>query len=321
MSELEREQTPATQPESLPDVRGKFCPFSKVNRGKDVIAITAGVAALGLLFALSAVAGGFAPFMMVVFFGSFLVGLTCALLVLVSIRTVERAAAKRRRSIREVQDRVINNATANMIDDLNQLIDLHMAAKNIDAAEIYSRQLCKYVENSQHHVDEWMIADFCSMATPEHVRSWFGRVVFIFKAQGPLYLSDKKLMFKPKVKYARKVAPVEIPLEDIVSITKGSYSRWAKPIRLDYLEIMYRSDGIEEGITVTPMEFYSDTVWDSNKHVDRWQTLIEQARSQRNKRIGEDRAARLAKLAQLGAAMEKEADKNLDKEHFDASPV
>ncbi len=270
--------------------------LSKVNRSKDVIAITACIAGLAVLFGLAGVYGGFLPLMMAIFIGSFTLGLVLSIGLLMSVRSVERAAARKRRGIREIQDRVINNSSASILDDLNQLIDLHMAAKNIDAAEIYSRQLCKAVEKPEHVVDEWMIADFCNMATPEHIKSWFGQFVFIYKAQGPIYLSDKKLIFKPKVKYVRKVGVVEIQLEEIVSITKGSYSRWAKPIRLDFLEIIYKSDGIEEGIIVTPMEFYSDTVWDSNKHVERWHTLIEQARAHRIHRIEQDRLARIAQL-------------------------
>lgn len=307
-NENERDQYPdklsSTNPlDSNLSTLSTLSKVSKVNRSKDVIAISACVAALAVLFGLSAVYGTFVPLFLVVITGSFLVGLVFSVGLLMSIRSVERMRAKKRRCIREIQDRVINNQSVSMLDDLNQLIDLHMAAKNIDAAEIYSRQLCKLVEKNDHVVDEWMIADFCNMATPEHIRSWFGQVVFIYKAQGPIYLSDKVLLFRPKVKYVRNVRTVEIPLEDITSIKKGSYSRWAKPIRLDYLEITYKSDGVEEGIVVTPMEFYSDTVWDSNKHVERWHQLIEQTREQRIRKIQTDRAAR---IAQLKAQMEQD---------------
>ncbi len=294
MKEIDRVE----HPDNLPSTSNRLSsnPLSRVNRSKDVIAIAACVGALALLFGLAAVYGTFVPLFLAFMIGSFLVGLGLSVGLLMSIRSVERMRAKKRRIMREVQDRVINNSSVSMIEDLNQLIDLHMAAKNIDAADIYSRQLCKCVEKPDHVVDEWMIADFCNMATPEHIKSWFGQVVFIYKAQGPIYLSDKKLLFKPKVKYVRNVQSVEIPLEDITSIKKGSYSRWAKPIRLDYLEITYKSDGIEEGIIVTPMEFYSDTVWDSNKHVERWHQLIEQTRELRIRKIEGDRAARIAQL-------------------------
>ena len=77
----------------------------------------------------------------------------------------------------------------------------------------------------------------CYVSTPEHVRSWFGRL-WIHVDKGELCLTETALRFVGKSGF-----PGEIPLNSITDIRVGQYSRWAKPFGLNYIAVRHQNWG------------------------------------------------------------------------------
>ena len=111
----------------------------------------------------------------------------------------------------------------------------------------------------------------CYLSTPEHTRSFVGRFTYIYTGKGSLLLTTESL------KYFSKKVTIDIPLGAIVGFRKGTYPRTAKPIRLGYIEIIYRTEGGEDTILLTPAKSWTTPVWKSNEHVTSWLETLEQA--------------------------------------------
>jgi len=108
----------------------------------------------------------------------------------------------------------------------------------------------------------------CYLSTPEHIRSFIGRVIYIYTAKGELQLTAESLTF------TSKKTLVEIPVNSITAIDSGSYSRFAKPIRLDYIAVTYNHTDKMETILLTPTQSWATPVWKSNKLVASWITTL-----------------------------------------------
>lgn len=106
------------------------------------------------------------------------------------------------------------------------------------------------------------------MTTPEHNASFVGRFVYIYKGKGSLTLTEDKLIF------IGKSSTTEIPVIAIHKIDIGHYSRFAKPIRLDYLAVTYRTFDQIEVIMFTPTNSWRTPVWKTNKCVSSWVELL-----------------------------------------------
>ncbi len=104
----------------------------------------------------------------------------------------------------------------------------------------------------------------CYLSTPEHIRSFIGRVLYIYTAKGELQLTAKSLIF------TSKKTSIEIPVDSITTINSGSYSRFAKPIRLDYIAVTYSHEGKVKTILLTPTQSWATPVWNTNKQVASW---------------------------------------------------
>jgi hypothetical protein len=73
----------------------------------------------------------------------------------------------------------------------------------------------------------------CYFSTPEHVRSFVGRFIWIYTAKGNLNLNPETLVCEVSN------LPCEIPLRSIRGVEVCHYSRWAKPIKLKYIALTY----------------------------------------------------------------------------------
>jgi hypothetical protein len=123
--------------------------------------------------------------------------------------------------------------------------------------------------------DGWLPAtkrSACYLSTPEHVRSLIGRFFYIYTDKGELALGEDSITFAGK-----RGSPLVIPLNSIVNIRVGHYSRWAKPLRLDYLAIQYRRQGMVETILLTPTVSGATPVWRTNRLVADWKLALEAA--------------------------------------------
>jgi hypothetical protein len=110
---------------------------------------------------------------------------------------------------------------------------------------------------------------YCYFSTPQHVRSFTGMFINIYKDRGSLRLTSDSLSFSGKKR------SFEIPLHTITKIGGGHYSRIAKPIRLDYISVTYSQGGIEDTVLLTPTVSWVTPVWKTNEIVADWKAFLE----------------------------------------------
>jgi hypothetical protein len=111
--------------------------------------------------------------------------------------------------------------------------------------------------------------EYCYLSTPQHVRSFTGMLINIYKDRGSLRLTSESLIFTGKKR------SFEIPLHTITKIGTGHYSRLAKPIRLDYISVTYSQGGIEDTVLLTPTVSWAMPVWKTNEIVADWKAFLE----------------------------------------------
>jgi hypothetical protein len=116
----------------------------------------------------------------------------------------------------------------------------------------------------------------CYVSTPEHIRSFYGRFIWIYTGKGELTLTESALEFLNESGLL-----LEIPLISITDIEVGHYSRWAKPFRLDYISVSYLKRGRERMILFTPPGplAWMTSVWKTNKIVAEWVMTLQDALS------------------------------------------
>jgi predicted Ser/Thr protein kinase len=111
----------------------------------------------------------------------------------------------------------------------------------------------------------------CYYSTPEYLQTFVGRFLYIYCGKGELRLDEENLTF------ATEWRSTLIPLRAIQSLRIGSYSRWAKPARLDYLRVEYLANGRMEQILLTPSKSPFASIWATNERVAEWLIAIRQA--------------------------------------------
>jgi len=87
----------------------------------------------------------------------------------------------------------------------------------------------------------------CYISTPEHLSSIVGQFIYIYTGKGELRLNAESLAF------VSNWQSTVIPLQDIRELGIGHYSRLAKPVRLDYLAVMFEQAGQRRTLLFTPM--------------------------------------------------------------------
>jgi hypothetical protein len=119
-------------------------------------------------------------------------------------------------------------------------------------------------------------APCCYLSTPEHVRSFVGRFIYIYTDKGELWLTRERLSFRS----ASSSTGLDIALGAITDIALGHYSRWAKPLRLDYLAVHYADDDEARTVLLTPTHAWTTPVWQTNQIVAAWAELISDLRAE-----------------------------------------
>jgi hypothetical protein len=111
------------------------------------------------------------------------------------------------------------------------------------------------------------------MSTPEHVRSFVGRFIYIYTSKGELKLSPQTLT------YSSRATTLDIPLSAISTVQIGHYSRWAKPFRLDYIAITFRDGHSQKSVLLTPTSSpgWCVACWETNKIVASWAEDLKEA--------------------------------------------
>ncbi len=111
----------------------------------------------------------------------------------------------------------------------------------------------------------------CYFSTPEHVRTFVGRFIWIYRAKGSLTLNTEALVCE-----VSNLA-CDIPLRSIQRIEVGHYSRWAKPIKLKYIALTYTSHRQEKTVLLTPTESWTTAVPKTSALVESWAAWLREA--------------------------------------------
>ena len=102
----------------------------------------------------------------------------------------------------------------------------------------------------------------CMLSSPEHLRTFTGRFLFLELAKGELRLDAERLTFVSN--WQSEV----IPLADIRELAIGHYSRLNKPVRLDYLAVTFDQGGGRRTLLFTPSAHAVWVLpWQSNAQV------------------------------------------------------
>ena len=113
----------------------------------------------------------------------------------------------------------------------------------------------------------------CYLSTPEHIRSFVGRFIYIYTDKGEVELNDTGLRFVGK-----SGVPSEISLDTIASVSVGHFSRWAKPARLDFIAVRQKQGSMERTLLLTPTRSWATTTWATNKIVAEWVGFLQSVR-------------------------------------------
>lgn len=110
----------------------------------------------------------------------------------------------------------------------------------------------------------------CYVSTPEHLRSFRGRFLYIYKGKGELRLDNESLSF-------RSTWPaIVIPLSSIRKIGQGDFPYSAKPLPLEYIAVTYAEHGIERTVLLAPFAgaLLPTT---ANENVEQWLSALQEA--------------------------------------------
>jgi serine/threonine protein kinase len=111
----------------------------------------------------------------------------------------------------------------------------------------------------------------CYVSTPEHVRSFVGRFLYIYQGKGELRLNATSLQF------TRKWQSVTIPLGAITGLGLGHYAPEAKPAKLYFVQVSFTEHGRNRTLLFTPCESALAPAWDTNRIVQDWHDAIQAA--------------------------------------------
>ncbi|HOW65379.1 MAG TPA: serine/threonine-protein kinase [Verrucomicrobiota bacterium] len=111
----------------------------------------------------------------------------------------------------------------------------------------------------------------CSISTPEYLRTFRGRFLYIYQARGELRLHREALAFQSGWQ------AVSIPLTSIRRLSRGDYPASAKPVPLGYFGITYEEHGSLRTLLFTPTQGGLAPPWEVNPLVAEWISAVQEA--------------------------------------------
>jgi serine/threonine protein kinase len=111
----------------------------------------------------------------------------------------------------------------------------------------------------------------CYVSTPEYLRTFRGRFLWIYKGKGELCLDRETLSFHsgwPKV---------TIPLSSIRTLALGDYPMSAKPWPLHYMAVTFTENNVSRTLLFTPVRSWVMSPWEANKVVAEWLSALQEA--------------------------------------------
>lgn len=111
------------------------------------------------------------------------------------------------------------------------------------------------------------------LSDPDWNNSFIGKYLWIYRGAGKVNIEDEA------IKVSSGPLVTEIERCQVRSIGCGSFSRWAKPIRLYYIEITWEVDSMIKHIYLAPKNNgksgWFTSVWRVNKLVKSWRDELD----------------------------------------------
>ena len=105
---------------------------------------------------------------------------------------------------------------------------------------------------------------FCYFMTPEYRRTFWGKFIYIYQSSGTLELGNTSLQ------YTSKRNNITLSKTDIKGIGIGRISKFAKPLKLEYLIIQTAT----MEINFVPTNSALTPVWVTNGIIGKWHNEI-----------------------------------------------
>ena len=110
----------------------------------------------------------------------------------------------------------------------------------------------------------------CYLSTPEHLRTFWGRFMYIYKGKGELRLDRQTLSF-------HSWPAVTIPLASVRKLALGDYPLSAKPWPIHYMAVTFTEGGVSRTLLFTPVRSWLMSPWEANKVVSDWLSALQEA--------------------------------------------
>ena len=204
--------------------------------------------------------------------GLFLVGFASGVGTLYLIRYLSRVVLGADRKLaQEVEKRMANGESVDLIDDMNILITENLKLKRYQVAEFYSKQLLEMAERPVR--PETIKATSCWINTPEYQKTFRYFFWWLFEHKGTISLNSTHFNLEsPKHSFS-------VPLDKITDISLSRHPLWVKPYPTRYISVTFVEKGFEHTFYLTPIFLQCDTIFDVNKNVSEWQGFLAQARA------------------------------------------
>jgi hypothetical protein len=197
----------------------------------------------------------------------------------------------------ETEERIAFKKTSDLWQDVNSLISGNLRLRKFGVADFYSKHLLALSEqysNLPNRLPIWLISTDCWLSSPDYENSWRYKLGFSFRTRGTLFLTKDMLHFE-----SGKIA-FNARIDDIKSLNISWHSRWLKPILQRYIVVSFDDDGLERIFYLTPSYLRTDTVWDTNKLVNKWYMYLYNLDGAHRRANPRHRSVRPAPLAVSG---------------------
>ena len=116
--------------------------------------------------------------------------------------------------------------------------------------------------------DELRFQRKCFYASSNYAESFWGKYIYIYQGKGSLHLKSNSLCLEdcPQA--------IEIPFEEVNSVTMDRFSSWAKPLGLSRLTVNYLRDGEPRTVHLVPYESVFDSTEVTSSLVASWHETL-----------------------------------------------
>jgi capsular polysaccharide biosynthesis protein len=111
----------------------------------------------------------------------------------------------------------------------------------------------------------------CYVSTPEYLRTFRGRLLYIYQGKGELRLDSETLRFHSGW------PAVTVPLSSVRTLALGDYPVSAKPLPLHYIAVTFTEHGVSRTLLFTPVRSWVKSPWEANKVVAEWLSALQEA--------------------------------------------